>query len=313
MDKFRIDVAIVGAPKCGSTSLYDYFSTQEHIVAVAEAKDFPVFSRPEDLAERLQRLREFGYVERADKPQVIGDVNICFDRSYLEALKSTSAQVKVIMLVREPLRRIQSSYLFNVERLIENRSLASALNEEADGILPEWGSKGWRQKAYLKHSAFEQMISDCRDVFGDDHLIVVDFEDLVHAFEATRFRLQDFLGIPLDSEIALPKANVTSGQMRWRFLAKTLFQGERSSILWSVLRKVLSQKTRSRLRISARKVLRKSGAKKPGDIFSLADLSDTAREQLATLQAQYENIKSQHGNFGVAGRTASPPEARQRS
>lgn len=313
MDKFRIDAAIVGAPKCGSTSLYDYFSTQDHIVAVAEAKDFPVFSRPEDLAERLQRLREFGYVERSDKPQVIGDVNICFERSYLESLKSTSAQVKVIMLVREPLRRIQSSYLFNVERLIETRSLATALNEEADGILPDWGSKDWRQKAYLKHSAYEQMISDCRDVFGDDHVIVVDFEDLVHSFEATRLRLEDFLGIPLDSEIALPKANVTSGQMRWRFLAKTLFQGERSSILWSVLRKVLSQKTRSRLRISARKALRKSGAKKPEDIFSPADLSDPAREQLAALQAQYENIKSQYGNFGVAGRTAAPLEARQSS
>lgn len=309
MNKIDIQVAIVGAPKCGSTSLYDYFSLHENIVAVSEAKDFPVFSRPDDLACRLLKLQEFGYVERPIKPQVIGDVNICFDRTHLQALKLTSPQVKVILLVREPLRRIKSSYLFNVERLIETRSLASALNQEAAGILPDWGTKDWRQKAYLKHSAYEQIVTDCRDVFGDDHLIVLDFEELIYSFELTRARLQDFLGIPLDSQIVLPKANATSGQMRWRFFARILFQGERSSILWSVLRKLLSQKTRSRLRISARKVLRKSGVKKSDDFLSLADLSDGAREQLVALQAQYENIKSQQSNFGVAGRSAATLDA----
>ena len=206
MNKLQIDLAIIGAPKCGSTSLYNYFAKHESLFAVAEAKDFPVFSRPGDLSARLKRLRSFGYVEYYENPVVIGDVNISYDKKNLEALKQFNANVKVILLIRSPLERIKSSFDFNVERLLEDRSLSQALNEEASGILPDRDSKDWLQKAYFQHTDYRLMITNCNELFGQENVFVLDFDDLITRFTCVLTYLEKFIGVNFDRFDSLPRS-----------------------------------------------------------------------------------------------------------
>lgn len=294
MTNLRIDFAIIGAPKCGSTSLYDYFAQHESVYAVAEAKDFPVFSRPNEVMDRLAKLGCFGYASNTSKPTVVGDANISFAKSHLMALKRFNPDVRVILLIRAPRERIKSSYTFNLERLLETRSLSVALNEEAAGILPSIGSKDWLQKSYFRHTDYQLMLSDCCELFGEKNVLVLDFDDLVERFSAVLPNLENFTGIKFGHLDSLPKSNVTAGQMRFKMLAKLLFQGERSSWIWKLITKLLSQKMRSRLRFLIRALMRKqNGVKLSIEIDDLT-LSDLALSELQRLENEYISLKSRY-------------------
>lgn len=295
MNKLQIDLAIIGAPKCGSTSLYNYLANQESLFAITEAKDFPVFSRPEDLSARLKRLRSFGYVEYCKNPVLIGDVNISFDKKHLEALKQFNANVKVILLIRSPLKRIKSSFDFNVERLIENRSLSSALNEEAAGILPDCGSKDWLQKAYFQHTDYNLMINNCNKIFGRENVFVLDFDDLITKFTSVLSHLEKFIGVNFDRFDPLPKSNITAGQLRFGFAAKFLFQRQRSSKLSDVIRRIMPQKMRSRLRFFLRDLMRKPRSTKPSDKFDEILLSKAALMKLKRLECEHQILRTKFG------------------
>lgn len=291
MNKLQIDFAIIGAPKSGSTSLYDYFANVRELVAISEAKDFPVFSRPSEIEARFEALKGFGYKIKSQKPQVIGDVNICFDKAHLQALRDKSPDVRLILLMRSPRERILSSYSFNSERLLEDRSLQIALNEEAFGVLPEKGTKDWLQKSYFEHSDYEKMINACMQVFRKEQLLVLDFDDLIRSFPSVLARLTDFMAIPFDSCKALPKSNVTSGQLRFRFLSKVLFQGERTAKFWYFLRKIISQANRSKIRFWLRRMMRAKSNPRYVPTLDEQKLSEAAREELSRLEKNYIFLK----------------------
>lgn len=294
VNSIKVDFAIIGAPKAGSTSLYDYFANIRDLVAIPEAKDFPVFSRPNEIEARLKSLHSFGYKEKSQKPQVIGDVNICFDKAHLQLLSETSPDVRLILLIRSPRERILSSYSFNLERFLEDRSLQTALNEEALGVIPKKGTKDWLQKSYFLHSDYQKMIDECMQFFREDQLLVLDFNDLVRSFPLVLLRLTDFMGVFFEPRNELPKSNVTSGQLRFRFLSKILFQGERSSIIWCFLRKHMSQGNRSKIRFWLRRMLRTTS--KPRSVTTLEEhnLSEAARKELCRLEKNYGLLKKRY-------------------
>jgi hypothetical protein len=292
VNNLQIDFAIIGAPKSGSTSLYDYFANVRDLVAISEAKDFPVFSRPGEIEARFDSLHSFGYEIKSQKPQVIGDVNICFDKTHLQALREKSPDVRLILLIRSPRERILSSYSFNSERLLEDRTLQTALNEEALGVLPEKGTKDWLQKLYFQHSDYEKMINICTQVFSKEQLLVLDFDDLVKSFPSVLSRLTDFMGIPFDSCKALPKSNVTSGQLRFRFLSKILFQGKRTSKFWYFSRKIISQANRSKIRFWLRRFMRTKSRSSYVLTLDEQKLSEAARKELCRLEKNYIFLKN---------------------
>lgn len=295
VNNLQIDFAIIGAPKSGSTSLYDYFASVRDLVTISEAKDFPVFSRPGEIEARFKSLHSFGYKIKSQKPQVIGDVNICFDKTHLQALSEKSPNVRLILLMRSPRERILSAYSFNSERLLEDRSLQTALNEEAIGVLPEKGTKDWLQKSYFQHSDYEKMIKVCTQVFRKEQLLVLDFDDLVRSFPSVLSCLTDFMGIPFDSCKALPKSNVTSGQLRFRFLSKVLFQGERKSKFWYFSRKIISQTNRSKIRFWLRQMMRAKSRPHYVPTLDEQKLSEAARKELYRLEKNYIFLKKQFG------------------
>ncbi|MDC1500149.1 sulfotransferase domain-containing protein [Octadecabacter sp.] len=290
----QIDFAIIGAPKSGTTSLYDFFSNVGDLVAISDAKDFPVFSRPNEIGDRLISLKSFGYKDYSEKPQIIGDVNICLDKTNLQALCELAPFVRLILLVRQPRDRILSAHAFNSERLLESRTIYAALNDEANCVLPEKGSKHWFQKSYFLHSDYEKMIANCLSVFNEDQLLVLDFDDLVGSFSTTLQYMADFMDCNFNPDSSLPSSNVTSGRLRFQFLSKILFQGQRSSIFWQFLRKGMSQAQRSKIRFWLRRVMR---AKAQPRIHSKLDdekLTEAARQELHRLEKNYRLLKNQY-------------------
>ena len=290
----KIDIVIAGAAKCGSTSLYEFFSEDKSFFAAAAAKDYPVYTRPRELNDRLKKLANFGYKSEALRMQVIGDVNISFERTYLETLKKSSPNVKVIFLMRKPTERIISAYLFNRERLNENRSLVTALDDEVAGIIPQKESKEWWQKMYFKHTDYLQMINDTVDIFGKSNVHVIEFDDLVRRFPIVKSSLAKFLGVELDDNLGLPRANSTSAKMRYHFIVKHLFQSDRSSYFWKIIRLITSQKMRSKFRFYLRDNLRAN--RQPIARFSIDhnDLTNEAKLELLRLNHNYKLLKAQY-------------------
>lgn len=291
----KIDIAIIGAPKCGSTSLYEFLSGQSCIKAIAEAKDFPVFSRPLDTERRLERLAEFGYSAISDLPQCIGDANICFKTEFLKKLKIHTNDVKVILLMRNPLQRMKSSHRFNTERLIEDRSFIRALNDEVEGNFSNYSTKDFLQKSYIQHTEYKEMVDNCRDIFGEENLLVVDFDDLIGCFPLVVRQLEKFLQVNFNLGSLLPKANVTSGQMRYKFLSKILFQGQRSSGIWILIRLIFNQKLRSKIRFFLRDLNRTKSKNVSYSDNNLELMSPETVNELKRLENEYSSLKKHYG------------------
>ena len=290
----KIDTAIIGAPKCGSTSLYEFFSGQICVKAIAEAKDFPVFSRPLSIERRLMRLAEFGYSAEPEVPQFIGDVNICFKTEFLKKLKFHAQDVKVILLIRAPLQRMRSSHRFNTERLIEERSFSAALNDEVKGNFSSYSTKDFLQKSYIQHTEYKKMVENCRDIFGEENLLVLDFDDLIGSFTLVMRQLEEFLQVTFNADSPLPKANVTSGKMRYKLLSKILFQGQRSSWVWILLRFIFPQKFRSKIRFVLRDLNRTKSKNIQYSNNDVEYFSPETLKELKRLENEYSSLKKRY-------------------
>lgn len=290
----KIDAAIIGSPKCGSTSLYEFFAGQVCIKAIAEAKDFPVFSRPSSIEHRLKKLARFGYSAEPEVLQCIGDVNICFKKEFLEKLKFHAHNIKVILLIRAPLQRMRSSHRFNTERLIEERSFSTALNDEVKGNFSDYSTKDFLQKSYIQHTEYKKMVENCRDIFGEENLLVLDFDDLIRSFPLAMCQLEEFLQVKFNAGSLLPKANVTSGEMRYKLISKILFQGERTSGFWTLLRLIFTQKFRSKIRFLLRDLNRTKSKNVVHSNNDLELMSPETLKELKRLEDEYSSLKKRY-------------------
>lgn len=185
---------VIGAMKCGTTSLHHYLGEHPEIQRLPAMKETNFFSGPPDGipyppgSKRVERLDEYESLFD-DAFRVRGEASPCYTlyprrKGVPESIKDLVPDVKLIYLVRDPVVRAVSQYHFSVSVEDERRSLAEALSDLSDpfSLYTCPGFYAMQLERYLLH-------------FPQAHTLVVDHADLLANREGTLREIFAFLSV----------------------------------------------------------------------------------------------------------------------
>jgi hypothetical protein len=184
---------IIGAMKCGTTSLHYYLRLHPEI-QIPTLKELNFFSGPPGPfpypagAKRIERLDEY---ESMFDPafRVRGEASPNYSvyprrKGVPERIKQLIPDAKLIYLVRDPIDRTIGQYQLQVATANERRSLPDALGDLSD-----------RCSLYTCPTFYAQQLERYLVHFPQERLLVVDQADLLNDQRATLREIFAFLGV----------------------------------------------------------------------------------------------------------------------
>jgi Sulfotransferase domain len=181
---------IIGAPKCGTTSLHAYLDRHPEI-GMSSKKEPHFFVGPENIAPPAQRVPTLEEYEALfdERFVVRGEAS----PSYAEHPRHTGApqrikalvpDAKFLYLVRDPVDRCISHYQHRVSMEGERRGLGEALGDLRDPCSP-----------YTCAGFYASQLERYLRLFPQERMLVVDQADLLGDRNATLREIFDFLGV----------------------------------------------------------------------------------------------------------------------
>ena len=192
---------IAGAPKSGTTSLYDYL--KKHPQVYLPKKEICFFSP--DLTLRTPHLREsiyLSYYTDATNQKAIGDGFIyhMLSAKAAEEIKAFNPNAKIIMMLRNPVQMVYSLHsqlVFNGDEPIEN--FEQALNAETErrsgNMIPPYHKCPLESLFYSTAANYYEQIMRFKAVFPDNQLHIIFFEDFKFNTELEYAKVLKFLDV----------------------------------------------------------------------------------------------------------------------
>lgn len=188
---------IIGATKCGTTSLFQYLAGHPQVFMhpVKELRFFTdqrTWDRGVDWYEA-----QFG---EAGDARAVGESSNGYTRHPVyagapERIHRVLPGVRLLYLIRHPIQRIESHYRHRLATGMEWRPAEEALAAEP---------------SYIAASLYGHQLNEYARYFDVKQILVLRLEDLMAKAEATSRRICDFLGIDHVPVDRFPKANVTA-------------------------------------------------------------------------------------------------------
>lgn len=193
MDDLRPNFFVVGAPRAGTTTLYNYLR-QHPDIYVPKQKELHYFThehaassyyRPPVIRTECEYLRHYS----ARKGQSFaGD----FSPSYLyfetaaEEILRFSSDPRIIAVLRNPTERTISHYLMDVAKGLQEKPLSAFYESTAENSLFHF--------EYIGASLYADGVARYRRLFGPDRVYVIVSEELWANAKSTIVDLLRFLG-----------------------------------------------------------------------------------------------------------------------
>jgi len=190
---------IAGAPRCATTWLAQTLNLHPYISMAQPIKPEPKFFLIDELFER-----GVGYYSEtwfADLPQdnVLGEKSTNYLESPIAAkrIKDVIPDVKLIFILRNPVSRAFSNYLWSKVNGIETESFSKALELEKmrEKSLPK-NLQYARPFAYRARGLYAQMLESYYNYFSANQILILRYEDVQDDPELVMRNTHDFLGIP---------------------------------------------------------------------------------------------------------------------
>lgn len=224
----RPDFFIVGAPKCGTTAMYEYLRQHPQIYMPFHKE--PLFFGS-DLGTRYGRMTEADYLElfaSARPGQRIGEASAWYLYSQRAAaeINAFSPNAQIVVMLRNPVDVMyaqHSQLLFNQQEDIED--FAEALAAERDrkeGRRIPAGAVRVENLFYRDMVRFSLQLKRYLDVFGRDRVHVIMYEDFRDRTAETYARLLAYLGVATDFRPDFTVANANKS-VRSRRLQRLVF------------------------------------------------------------------------------------------
>ena len=201
---FRVQFAIIGAMKSGTTDLARKLANHTS-VCFCDKKEPHFFNSREDW---ITSLDEYHSYFRPSPGQICGEGSTSYSDlvtypKVVERLLAYNPELKLIYLVRHPIKRIQSQYAHRL------------MNGDAEpDIRLEFEKRGWR---YLSQSSYGTTLKTYQEAFGERQVLPMLFESYIADMGKGVDRVCDFLGIPREdlSHISARNTTVGSNRSRW--------------------------------------------------------------------------------------------------
>jgi len=264
------DFLIIGAMKAGTTTLFEDLSSHPRIFGPLDKEPDILISKQYSkqwAVEQYERL-----FARAKPDQLCFEASTGYTKApqrpdaAKRAAEVCSDDLKIIYIVRDPLRRIISHH-------------HHAGFDRAAGLMTEPLDQSLELYPELKDwSRYMMQLGPWIEQYGEENIAVVPFERYIKDRKVTTELLQRFLGIEPRPELVNTErvANKSSGKVTHSLVTRKL---SKSTVYRSILRPLFPERIRE-------SVFRALGRKTDR---AHASLDDSTAEQLkAELQAEYE-------------------------
>ncbi len=201
---------MVGAAKCGTTSLFHYLK-QHPEVGMLESKEAHFFV---DFRVKVHSLEEYealfeGFAGR----RAVGEapVRALYDEDALRKMKEVLPGVRVIVILRNPADMAYSLWghmVRNGERLSFSRALKVEPRRMADPGFKERCNNWYGDYHYFHRGLYSDQVRRCFDLFGRDSVLVLLFDDMRRDPLHTGRGCFEFLGVDPGFEPVMDRHNV---------------------------------------------------------------------------------------------------------
>jgi hypothetical protein len=196
---------IGGAPRSGTTWLYQALDRHPQIFMAKPVKPEPKFFLMDDLYEKGLEFYSKNWFSGATSGQVCGEKSTNYLESPIAAqrIKGCLPQVKLIFILRNPVDRAFSNYLWSRMNGMEKEDFATALSleDERERSLPQ-NLKYARPHAYFSRGIYSRMLRPYFDLFSRNQILCVREDDLEQKSESLLVRVHEFVGVAPRSEDA---------------------------------------------------------------------------------------------------------------
>jgi hypothetical protein len=204
------DFLIVGAQKCGTTSLYEYLAEHPQVMPALtkEVHYFDVrYPRGMSWYRAHFGLRRPGRITGEASPYYL------FHPAAPQRIKSDVPRAKLIVMLRDPAERAVSHYHHSVDWGFETLSLEDAIRHEPERLDgeasriasdPTYRGLDYQHLSYLSRGVYADQLELWLSLFPREQMLVLNSHDFFDD-PATGFnRVLDFLELPPQSRTEYP-------------------------------------------------------------------------------------------------------------
>ena len=244
------DLFLVGAPKCGTTAMYDYLNWHPEIF-MCPVKEPEYFSRDPGSAAARSLEEYLALFEGARGETRIGEASVGYLASPVAAgrILAFNPAARILIMLRNPVDMMYSLHgqlVYNGDEDVPDFEAALALEERrarglslpAGGHLPAWVQ-------YRSMASYADQVRRYLDAFGRDAVRVVIFDDFVRDTGAVYADVLSFLGV--EAGVARPAFVVVNPNKEARSRLVRGLLRHPPSLVRRLARAVLPRPSRRRL------------------------------------------------------------------
>ena len=240
---------IVGTSKAGTSSLYNYLTATDDVYLAPKGEIHYFF--PEEFKKNNSKEEYLSLFENT-KEKAIGEYS-----SYLEdiesphLIKSTIPNSKVIICLRDPVERAFSHYLGS------RRSKDEILpfNEAFEKYMVPIDKKSKFYKKYIELGLYYENVKRFLDVFGNDKVMIIIFEEYIKEPEKIFRKILDFLQVKSEIPSIVGKTYNAYAEPLGNVGNKII----KNEIINRIAKKILSKE----LRVTLLRIITNKRGKKP--------------------------------------------------
>jgi len=183
----------VGAPKCGTTSLYRLLGRHPQVcTATREEPEF--FTLDHEYRNGVAWYEWRYFRNHVDEPVRI-DINpsYLYDVTSLARIRDTLGEVPLIALLRDPVDRAISHYYHNIRFFLEQRSFADAVSDEIAAYAA--GTPVRKDMRYLGLGDYLTSVQRLRQILPGSRLLFLEFGRFFADLNAGMAAVARFLGV----------------------------------------------------------------------------------------------------------------------
>lgn len=207
----NIDFIIIGAARSGTSSLVKYLSNYNSVFIPLNVE--PNFFFKDNEYKKGLEYYYNRFFSDAEEFKIIGEKSSSYlygGKKTAKLIKKNFPDIKLVVLLRNPIERAYSNYLFTLKNNIEILDFNYAIKNEnirKNHYIGKWSDI--KPFDYIGRSMYYQQVKDYLDIFDLKQMHFIIFEDLITNKKKNLTSLSKFLGFSYNPNIQFKKTNFT--------------------------------------------------------------------------------------------------------
>lgn len=213
----KVNLFLIGAPKCGTTSLAKYLSLHEKIFLpkIKEPHYFAIKHILPPISGYIQSINKYNELynfDVTDKMEYFLDASVWYysKKEIAQELYNYNPLSKIILIIRNPYDAIRSLFIHRAMALQEdcidiNEAIKLEDSRKKGKNIPVSLKKTAQGLFYVENYKYAQKIENYYNIFGKENVKVLFFDDLIQNKKQIFDDIFNFLSLKNDIDLNLTK------------------------------------------------------------------------------------------------------------